>query len=131
MWSYPAKEYGWHSVNTESGVRRTVYIVDDDASTRRALARLLIAAGFNATAFESAEAFLEASACDDDACVLVDVYMHGMNGIELCRRLATTGRKLPTILMTAHSDPRTRQLAERTESDRNPTYSPRCKLNRQ
>jgi len=101
-------------VNTETiGTRRTVYVIDDDASTRRALVRLLIASEFNAIAFESAEAFLGAAADDDHACVLVDVYMRGMSGIELCRKLAASGRKLPTILMTAHTDQRTRILAER------------------
>ena len=101
-------------MNAETnGARGTVYVIDDDASTRRALVRLLIASGFNATAFESAEDFLEAAASDDRACVLVDVYMRGMSGIELCRKLAASGRKLPTILMTAHTDPRTRMLAER------------------
>jgi len=103
-----------HDVNTEAvGAKRTVYIIDDDASTRRALARLLVASGFNAMAFESAEAFLGTAASDDDACVLVDVYMPGMSGVELCRKLAASGRKLPTILMTAHSDPRTRMLVAR------------------
>jgi FixJ family two-component response regulator len=101
-------------VNTETvRARRTIYVIDDDGSTRRALTRLLSASGFTATEFESAEAFLEAGASDEDACLLVDVYMPGMNGIELCRRLAASGRKLPTILMTAHTDPRTRLLAAR------------------
>lgn len=94
----------------------TVYVVDDDASTRRALTRLLLASGFNAAPFESAEAFLNSAPLESDACLLVDIHMPGMNGVELCQKLAASGRHLPVILMTGHTDPRTKLLAAKTDS---------------
>ena len=97
-------------------IRPTVYVVDDDASTRRALTRLLLASGFNTVDFESAEAFLDSASLQSDACLLIDIHMPGMSGIELCQRLTASGWKLPIILMTAHSDPRTRLLAAKTNS---------------
>ena len=92
-------------------MRPTIHVVDDDAPTRRALTRLIEALGFTVESFESGEAFIASAASDSTACLLVDIHMPGMNGVELCLKLASSGRALPVILMSAHRDPHTRMLA--------------------
>ncbi len=92
-------------------MRPTVHVVDDDASTRRALTRLILCLGFDVEAFESGADFLNRSKTDSDGCLLVDVHMPGMNGVELCLQLEALGRRLPTILMTAHKDSGTKMLS--------------------
>jgi FixJ family two-component response regulator len=85
-------------------------VVDDDASIRRALRRQLQILGFNALDFQSAEEFLTSDIPTGDACLLLDVYMPGMSGIELCRSMAESGRCLPTILISGRDDPQTRKI---------------------
>lgn len=88
----------------------TVIVVDDDASIRGGLRRQLQILGFNVLDFESAEDFLAGERPAGDACLLLDVYMPRMTGIELCQTLAESGRQLPTILITGRDDPRTRKM---------------------
>ncbi|MGC1398480.1 response regulator transcription factor [Candidatus Binatus sp.] len=88
----------------------TVIVVDDDASVRRALRSQLQIIGFNVLDFESAEEFLASEVPTDDACLLLDVYMPAMTGIELCRKLTESGRRLPTILISGRDDPQTRKM---------------------
>jgi FixJ family two-component response regulator len=88
----------------------TVIVVDDDESIRRALRRQLQILGFNVLDFPSAEEFLTNDLPTGDACLLLDVYMPGMSGIELCHTLAVSGRHLPTILITGRDDRQTRKL---------------------
>lgn len=85
-------------------------MVDDDASLRRALGRQLQILGFSVLEFSSAEEFLESEFPTGDACLLLDVYMPGMTGIELCRHLAESGRRLPTILLSGSDSPQTRKM---------------------
>ncbi len=85
-------------------------MVDDDASIRRALGMELQVLGFDVLVLQSAEELLASEFPTDNACLLLDVYMPGMSGIELCRNLATSGRHLPTILMSARDDQATRQI---------------------
>jgi two-component system response regulator FixJ len=80
---------------------RTVYVVDDDASLNRSLKRLLRSAGFIAVSYETAFAFLEAAPDLIDGCILLDVRMPGMNGLELQERLNSLGFSMPVIVMTA------------------------------
>jgi FixJ family two-component response regulator len=87
-----------------SKLRGTVLVVDDDPSVMRALRRQLLALGFKVTVFDSAEAFLAAETPARDVCLLLDVYLPGMSGIELCKELAALGRRIPIILMTARED---------------------------
>ena len=87
----------------------TVIVVDDDLSVCRALRRQLRLAGFNVLVFQSGESLLGSDFPTDNACLLLDVYMPGMNGIELCRSLAAAGRRLPTVLMSASDDELTRR----------------------
>jgi FixJ family two-component response regulator len=88
----------------------TVIVVDDDASVRRALRRQLQGLGFIVLDFQSAEELLSGDLPTGNACLLLDVYMPGMNAIELCRSLAASKRHLPTILMSGRDDERTRQM---------------------
>jgi FixJ family two-component response regulator len=84
--------------------RDTVYIVDDDASVRDALSLLLSLRGYLTATFASAEDFLAALRPDWRGCVVVDVRMPGLSGLELQRALAGRGPLLPVIVITAHGD---------------------------
>jgi FixJ family two-component response regulator len=88
----------------------TVIVVDDDASIRGALRRQLQILGFNVLDFGSAADFLTSELPTGDACLVLDVYMPAMNGIELCRKMTESGRQLPTILISGRDDPQTRKL---------------------
>jgi FixJ family two-component response regulator len=78
-----------------------VLLVDDDESLRRALARTVRLAGFEVEAFPSVEALLAAGVPERDACLLLDVDLPGIGGIEFKRALTEAGRNLPTIFITA------------------------------
>lgn len=84
--------------------RDTVFVVDDDASVRDALSLLLSLRGYLAATFASAEDFLQALRPDWRGCVVVDIRMPGMSGLELQRCLAERGPMLPVIVITAHGD---------------------------
>ena len=83
---------------------RTIYVVDDDAVVRRSLERLLTAEGFAVTSFDSAAAFLDAAPQLRRGCVLLDVLMPGMDGLELQERLVALGIALPMVIMTGYGD---------------------------
>ncbi len=91
-------------------------VVDDDLSMRRALRTQLRLAGFNVLVFESAETLLDSDFPTNNACLLLDIYMPGMSGVELCRNLVTAGRQLPTVLMSARDDELTRRVMEETRA---------------
>lgn len=82
----------------------TVFVVDDDASMLRALARLLTLAGYTVEAFASAPEFLARHQSSDRGCVLADLRMPHMSGLELQAALARSGHPLPVIFLTAHGD---------------------------
>src|SRR5262244_919771 len=90
-----------------------IAVVDDDASMRGALRRLLRSVGYRAAAFASAEEFLQAAQLQDTACVIVDVRMPGMSGLELQQHLATIQCPVPLIFITAHGDAEARARALR------------------
>jgi FixJ family two-component response regulator len=90
--------------------KATVIVVDDDLSVRRALRLQLQVAGFNVLVFQSGESLLGSDFPTNDTCLLLDIYMPGMSGTELCRSLAVAGRRLPTVLMSASDDELTRQI---------------------
>lgn len=84
--------------------RDTVFIVDDDASVRDSLSLLLSLRGYATATFACAEDFLCALQPDWRGCVVVDIRMPGVSGLELQRRLAEGGPVLPVIVITAHGD---------------------------
>jgi FixJ family two-component response regulator len=86
---------------SESG---TVYIVDDDASFLKSVSRLLRAAGHAVQTFESAEKFLEQLAPGMSGCVLVDLQMPGLDGLELQSALTKSANPLPVVFLSAQGD---------------------------
>ena len=95
-----------------AGVASWVAIVDDDSSVLKALARLLRTRGFRAKTFLSAQAFLGAPPGDLPECLIVDLQMPGMSGLELFQRLTLEGIEIPTIIISAHDDADVRQRYE-------------------
>jgi FixJ family two-component response regulator len=89
----------------------TVFLVDDDASIRDALSLLLSLKGMRAQVFASAEAFLETYQPDWRGCLLTDLRMPGMSGLDLNQSLRQRGVSLPVILLTAHGDVATARAA--------------------
>jgi FixJ family two-component response regulator len=88
-----------------------VHVVDDDASWRKSVARLLSAAGYRAAQYESASRFLEAADVDEPGCILLDVRMPGLTGLQLQLRLAEMKRILPVVFVSGHGDIPTSVLA--------------------
>jgi FixJ family two-component response regulator len=82
----------------------TVFVVDDDAAVRRSLTRLLRSAGWHAEAFASAGELLERAPVSGPGCVLLDVQMPDMNGLELQERLSEVGITLPVVFLTGKGD---------------------------
>jgi len=78
-----------------------VAIVDDDPSVLKGLKRLLHACGFKTEVFDSGEAFLEREKASEPACVVLDIHLGGISGIETRRRLTASGSTIPVIYMTA------------------------------
>jgi FixJ family two-component response regulator len=81
-----------------------ISIVDDDVSVREALWGLLRSVGFAVNSFASAEEFLASDQIGSANCLVLDVRMPGMGGVELLRRLVTSHRKIPVILITAYEE---------------------------
>lgn len=88
-----------------------IYIVDDDESVRRGLVRLMRSAGFESRAYEDSQHFLAEARNQERACVLLDITMPRMGGLELARQLWERGITLPIIAVSARDDDETRQLA--------------------
>ena len=86
-----------------------VVIIDDDASLRRSLSNLLGSVGFHVETFISAEAFLQSSHRERTGCLVLDLRMPGMSGLDLLRHLAATGSLVPTIVLTAHGNDEARR----------------------
>jgi two-component system, LuxR family, response regulator FixJ len=84
--------------------KRIVHVVDDDAAVRRALMRLLRSEGLVAVAYETALAVLNAAPSLSSGCILLDLQMPGMDGLELLARLGELGIELPVIVVTGHGD---------------------------
>jgi FixJ family two-component response regulator len=93
---------------------RSVAIVDDDELMRGALQGLLREAGLPARAFASAEEFLDSGAQHLSSCLIADIRMPGMSGLDLQARLNAEQIRIPIILMTAHADERVRMQALRS-----------------
>ena len=88
-----------------------ISVVDDDESVRESLSGLIRSVGFGVMVFASAEQFLTSDRLSDTDCLILDVRMPGMNGLELQRRLATSHMSIPVIFITAHGDEEARVRA--------------------
>jgi FixJ family two-component response regulator len=95
----------------ETREQRLVLVVDDDGLMRNSTRRLLRSAGFQVEAFASAEEFLRSGRLEETACLILDLKMPGMNGLELQRHLAGEGRRIPIIFITAHDNEENRMEA--------------------
>lgn len=84
--------------------RGKVYVIDDDEAMRDSLEFMLGSADFDVTLFESAHHFLDTISSNDFGCVVSDVRMPGIDGIELLKRLKVTHNALPVVIMTGHGD---------------------------
>jgi FixJ family two-component response regulator len=88
-----------------------ISIVDDDESVRRTTKLLVESFGYRAAVFESPESFLKSSQLYETSCLIVDVQMPGMNGLQLQSQLAAAGHSIPIIFITAYGDKESCRLA--------------------
>lgn len=88
-----------------------IAIIDDDESFRRATTNFIRSLGYGTAAFDSAEAFLESDRIHDTDCLITDVQMPGMTGIELQGQLIAQGHRLPVIFITAFPEIKARAQA--------------------
>ena len=109
-WAYAAP--GRRKKGTAETAR--IAIVDDDRWIRGSLERLLTSAGFRAESFVSAEQYLDGGDHDGLGCVILDIRLPGMSGLELGRRLATDLHRVPVVFISAHDEPQVRHEAAQT-----------------
>ncbi len=88
-----------------------ISVIDDDPSVRRALSRLLTSAGFNVQIYCSSEDFLERHLLEKSGCLILDVHLPGMNGLELQAQLLSEQRDCPIVFITAFDDAGARRKA--------------------
>jgi FixJ family two-component response regulator len=91
-----------------------ISVVDDDESVRRSTRLLVESFGYRAAVFESAEGLLRFGQLQDTSCLVLDVQMPGMDGLELQTQLAAVGCGIPVIFITAHDDQESRRRALRS-----------------
>lgn len=94
----------------------TVLVVDDDPSVLRALSRLISAAGFTVKMFAKPSELMASEIPTSNTCMVVDIDMPEMTGIEMCHVLRGSGRGLPVILITGRTDARTRLQAAQADA---------------
>src|SRR5437667_11056416 len=87
-----------------------VAVVDDEEPVRKVLRRLLRAAGLAVQCFPSGQAFLDSIATTRPDCVVLDLHMPGLNGLQVLAQLQSCRPSLPTIVITGHDEPQTREL---------------------
>jgi FixJ family two-component response regulator len=97
--------------------KHIISVVDDDESARRSTTLLVESFGFQAAGFESADSLLKSGQLQETSCLIVDVQMPGMNGLQLQRHLAASGYKIPIIFITAHDNKESRQQAMQAGAD--------------
>src|SRR5256712_6738002 len=88
---------------------RVISVVDDDESLRRSLRNFLRSVGFRVEAFASAEEFLTSAQRETTGCLVLDLRMTGMTGLDLLRHLAAANVRVPAVVLTAHGDDENRQ----------------------
>ena len=102
--------------HTQSNETRSVFVVDDDSRLLRSLARLIRSAGVNALTFERPAHLLASEMPQTNVCLLLDVHMPEMNGVQLYEMLAVARHNLPVIMMTGRDDAQTRHLLQRVSA---------------
>jgi FixJ family two-component response regulator len=96
---------GGHGGKSDSmGLGATVHVIDDDPSMRRSVESLLRSVDLNASTYESAKAFLSTSLPDEAGCLLLDVRLPGMSGLDFQSQMEGLGIRMPVIMITAHGD---------------------------
>jgi FixJ family two-component response regulator len=90
-----------------------VYVVEDDESIRRAIGRQLRSVGYHALTFGSAEEFLDAASGTGEGCLVLDIRLPGMTGLDLQEKLVSRGAKYSVIFMTAHDNPQWQERAKK------------------
>jgi FixJ family two-component response regulator len=105
---HPASDRRSRNMTTKQFI---VMIVDDDESVRKAARRLIKSYGFAVETFASAQDFLTSGRLNETACLVLDVQMPGLNGLELQDRLIAGGHQVPIIFITAFSDENARAQA--------------------
>ena len=99
------------SANVKRSEKTLICVVDDDFLVRQSTTRLLRSFKFNVKALASAEEFLNSEYLAETACLILDVSMPGMSGLELQRQLAVSNSDVPIIFITAHEDEEQRRQA--------------------
>jgi FixJ family two-component response regulator len=108
-------------INFQLAIRETIvpdetkiliYLVDDDASVRKALTMLFMSADMEVKTFEAAEDFLKCQLREQNTCLISDIKLKGLSGLELQRQLAKRGIKIPVIFLTAFDSNEIRQQAK-------------------
>lgn len=89
-----------------------VFVIDDEEPVRLSLAKLLRAMGFSSRVFPSAASYLESDVIGTDGCLLLDLRMPGMSGVDLLEELRRRNLSVPTIVMTGHTDEQSEQRLE-------------------
>ena len=89
-----------------------IYVVDDDASVRKALTMLFMSADMAVKTFEAAEDLLKCQLREENACLITDIKMKGLSGLELHQQLSERGTKIPVIFLTAFDTNESRQRAK-------------------
>jgi FixJ family two-component response regulator len=102
--------------HSQSKEPRTVLVVDDDSRLLRSIARLIRSAGVNALTFERPAHLLASEMPETNFCLLLDVHMPEMNGVQLYEMLAIARHDLPVIMMTGRDDAQTRHLLQRVSA---------------
>lgn len=90
---------------------KLISVIDDDASVRKTTKLLIESFGYRAVVFESAETFLKSGQLNDTSCLVVDVQMQGMNGLELQSHLASDGCSIPIIFISGYGNKESRRQA--------------------
>lgn len=104
-------------MRTNCSMNSTIVIIDDDEGARDSLRWLLQSAGYTALSYRSASAYLEATDGGRPACVILDMHMSGMNGVEFYPLLKTRYPDLPIVFVTGHSDQALARDARRLKAE--------------
>src|SRR4029453_14259419 len=94
----------WCEFMSHSGPTPTVFVVDDDDDVRVSIAELLRSAGLRSETFATAQEFLRREHGEGPGCLVLDLQLPGMNGLDVQRELAGSGASMPIIFLTAHGD---------------------------